>query len=91
MMVLAADYQALITAGDLVHALGAGIELVDLGLRIAAAPAACAMEQAYKEGFFSLHFPAMMQAFNHPHVATLADAAMAADRTLSAHTMPARH
>ena len=85
------DYQALIDAGDLTHALGAGLELVDLGLRIAATPCTTFMDRAHKAGLFGGHFEMMMKAFDHEHVAVIAEAAVATERALSAGPTPSRH
>ena len=84
LLMLVSDYQTLIKTGDLIRTLGAGLELVDLGLKIAAMPSATDMERAYKVGLFEKHFCMMMQAFDHAHVATIADAAMAAERAFFA-------
>lgn len=78
------DYQALMTAGDLVRGLGAGLELVDLGLRIAATLSPTDMDRKYKAGFFGQHFGSMTSRFGHAHVGRLAEAAVAAEQALAA-------
>ena len=78
------DYQKLIVAGDLLHALGAGLELVDVALRVAATPASNILERRYKAGFFAEHFPSMMQSFGQGHIALIADAAIEAEKDLAA-------
>ena len=83
-MRFARDYQKLIVAGDLLHALGAGLELVDVALRVAATPASNILERRYKEGFFAEHFPSMMRSFDQGHIALIADAAIEAEKDLAA-------
>ena len=84
LMCLAADYNALMEAGDLVHALGAGLEIVGLGLRIAATPSVTDSDRAYKASLFSRDFPTMMRNVSHGHVTALADITVAAEQALSA-------
>ena len=86
LMRLVDDYDALIRADDLEHALGAGLELVDVGLRFAATPSETATDRQYRAGFFELHFGSLMQAFSHGHVARIADAAVTAERSSAANS-----
>lgn len=77
------DYQILVAADDLPHALGAGLELVDLCLRIAATPASTAADGRHKAAFFELHFSSMARSFDHGHVARIANAAVTAEQALA--------
>ena len=83
MMALVDDYQTLTATGNALQALGAGLDLVDVCLRIAATPACNAKERQHKAGFFALHFHAMVTSFDHGHVARIADATVATEQALA--------
>ena len=84
LMLLIEDYETLEETGQMAYALGVGLELVDLGLRIAATPSANALERQYKAGLFAAqHFGSWMKSLDHGHVERIAYAAVAADQTLA--------
>ncbi len=91
LMLLVDDYQALLAAGDLRRALGAGLQLVDLGLRIPATPSPNAAQRQCKAGFFERHFGSLVSSFSHSHVARLANAAVAVEQALATGEARARH
>ena len=91
LMALSDDYQILIAAGDLLHALGAGIQLVDVALRIAATPGSTARDRRNKASFFESHLPSLVKSFGYGHVALIADAAVGAERALPAYLPHAGH
>ena len=79
----ATDYAILNKAGDLILALGAGLEVVDLGLRMAATPSPSPHDLQRKIGFFALHFGPLVSSFSHDHVALIAKAAVEAEQALA--------
>lgn len=85
------DYEALVTTGDLICAMGAGIELIDVALRVATTPSADARERDYKTGFFGRFFASMAETLNHPAAAHVAAAALAAERTFVGASAGTRH
>ncbi len=77
------DYSILCEAGDLILALGAGLEVVDLGLRMAATPSPSQHDLQRKIGFFALHFGPLVSSFSHDHVALITGAAVEAEQALA--------
>ena len=80
--ILDADLQALLALGDQVHALGAGLQLVDVALRVAATPSSAAKLRRHKVEFFEEHFASLVHSFSHGHVVRIANAAVAMEMVL---------
>ena len=78
----ASDYSILVKAGDLILALGAGLEVVDLGLRMAATPSPSQHDLQRKIEFFAVHFGPLVSSFSHDHVALIAGSAVQAEQSL---------
>jgi hypothetical protein len=79
LMALSHDYETLNAARDLRHALGAGLELIDVALRVAVTPSADDAQRRFKREFFRTHFASLVRSFSHDHVAAIAQAVVAAE------------
>ncbi len=76
------DHATLTAVGEPTAAAGAALEAVDIALRLAATPAPTDEDLSLKGDFLRLQFGPFAKACGHPQVATIAAAALAAERAL---------